>query len=366
MSFEGWGIMVGIIFIGDLKYCPYLSKYTQVLDEENQKYEVLFWNREGKLTAYPSNYISLNMSSKLNRHALFKVFDFLKFRKWLKKQVTLRNYDKLIVLTTLSGILIAKTLIDKYSGKFIFDIRDYSYENNKLFFIIEEKLIQNSFFTCISSEGFKKFLPKGYPYIIVHNFNKKELEFKKSFNKKEKGATLNIVWNGTVRYFKHQIKIIDKLKNDDRFNLVYHGSGPELDMFVNYCKKNNISNVKFTGEYKNTDKNKLLSDADILNNSYKTAKIMEVKYAISNKFYDGLIYRIPQLVEINTYKHQKVEEKGVGIGLDVESKDFADKLYEYYFNIDEKTFNESCEKEIEVILREDKMFLEKVKEFIHN
>ncbi|WKV07998.1 hypothetical protein Q2T46_10630 [Thermoanaerobacterium sp. CMT5567-10] len=358
--------MIGIIFIGDLKYCPYLNKYTQVLDEENQKYEVLFWNREGKSVDYPLNYFSLNLKSVLNRHPLFKILDFLKFRKWVKNQIKTRNYDKLIILSTLSGVLIAKTLINKYKYNYIFDIRDYSYENNKMFFNIEENLIRNSFFTCISSEGFKEFLPKGYPYIIAHNINKNDYQNKKKFIKKDKGSILNVVFIGAVRYFKHQVKIIDRLKNDNRFNLIYHGSGAELDLFINYCKKNNISNLKFTGEYNNSDKNKLLIKADILNNSYKASKMMETKYAISNKYYDGIIYGIPQLVETNTYKQSKVEELGIGIGLDVEEEDFADKLYEYYYNIDEKKFNDSCNKELQKILIEDQLYLEKIREFINS
>lgn len=356
--------MVGIIFIADVKYCPYLGKYTEVLEQQNREYEVLFWNRGNEKKEYPPNFISFNMNSKLDKHPLLKGLDFVKFKCWIDQQIKKRKYEKLIILSTLSGMLVSNILTKKYEGKYIFDIRDYSYENNKFFYNIEKNLIKKSFFTSISSDGFKEFLPGDQTYLTVHNFNNYDLPFRRKFKKKNRGDTLNIVFIGGVRYFSHQVKIINHLKNDTRFNLFYHGSGVELNKFVDYCKDEKIKNIRFTGEYDNSEKYKLLEGADILNNSYKDAKAMEILYAISNKFYDGLIFGIPQLVETNTYKHKKVEELGVGIGLDEEDVNFADKLYKYYFDIDERIFNRSCEDALSSIIEDDNSYKEKIKQFL--
>ena len=83
-----------------------------------------------------------------------------------------------------------------------------------------------------------------------------------------KDKPIRLVWLGVVRYFDHQVKIIDKLRNDQKFHIIYHGSGPDLDKLKVYCKSNKINNVEFTGAYDNRIKAKLLSEADILNNSY--------------------------------------------------------------------------------------------------
>lgn len=356
--------MIGIIFIGDLKYCPYLSKYTNALESKNIKYEVLYWNREGAKSIYPQNYISFNNKSKLNRHPFFKIKDFIYFRFWLKEKIALKKYKKLIILSTLSGMIISDVLLKEYSNKYIFDIRDYSYEHYKLFLKKEEMLLKTSYFTCISSKGFKDFLPRGYKYNIVHNFNKADLEYGRTFRKKPYGATLNLTWIGAVRYFEHQKQIIDKLYNDKRFKLIYHGMGPQIEVYKKYCKNKNITNVIFTGEYSNDDKHILLNDTDILNNSYKTNKIMEVKYAISNKYYDGLIFGIPQLVETGTFKNDIVKTYGVGIGISPYDKEFGDKLYDYYFNIDEKMFNSSCKNELEKILHEDEKYINCINKFL--
>lgn len=355
--------MIGIIFIGDLKYCPYLSKYTESLEKNNIEFEVLYWNREASNNKVPENYISYIKKSKLNKSQQAKFKDFIGYKLWLNRKLKETKYDKLIILSTLTGMLTFEFLLKKYKNKYIFDIRDYSYEHNKAFYFIEKKLIQNSYFTCISSKGFENFLPQEQNYLIVHNFNSKDIQNEGNFVKKSKEEKLNLVWMGAVRYFDHQKKIIDKLGNDPRFNLIYHGSGADLEKYMEYIKYNGFRNIVFTGEYSNEQKYKLIAEADILNNSYMTTKVMEVKYAISNKYYDGLIYKVPQLVETDTYKGQKVQINNLGISIDPEDIDFANKLFDYYHNIDEKKFNIKCDSEINKILEEDKLYNQEVNNF---
>lgn len=356
--------MIAIVFIGELKYCPYVSKYIQVIEENQKDYEVLFWNRGNDEVNFPQNYIHFNKKSKLNKHPLLKIVDFIQFSRWLKRTITKRGYEKIIVLSTLSGIFIAKILVNKYKNKYIFDIRDYSYEKIRLFYKIEEKIIRNSNFTCISSQGFKYFLPKDYSYVMAHNFNYSDMKYRGRLNKKKKGSVIKLVWIGSVRYFQHQSKILYKLKNDDRFLIIYHGTGPQIDIFKQYCEDNQIKNVIFTGEYNNTEKLTLLAGADILNNSYGKKNEICIKHAISNKYYDGLVFGIPQLVENNSFKHEKIYQVGVGIGLDIDSEYFADKLYDYYFSIDENKFNDCCDRELETIIEEDAEYIRMIRNFV--
>ena len=356
--------MIGIIFIGDLKYCPYLKRYTEILESTNTEFEVLYWNREGVKNDYPSNYSGYEKKSRLKKSLLKKAFDFMGYKFWLNKKLIMGKYKKLIVLSTLSGIVSFEILISKYRKNYLFDIRDYSYEHNRLFYLIEKSIIRNSDFTCISSDGFREFLPSEYDYVNVHNFNRKDIEKKDFFRKKTKTEPLNLVWMGAVRYFNHQKLVLDALQNDFRFNIVYHGSGADLEEYINYCSAKNIKNVTFTGAYDNSSKSKLIESADIINNSYLTSKFMEVKYAVSNKYYDGLIYKIPQLVEKGTYKYNKAKANGVGIGLNPNDKFFGDKLFEFYHSLDERIFTENCKVELEQIIKEDDEFICKIEKFI--
>lgn len=351
--------MITIVFCGDLMYCPYIKRYTERLDLHNIEYEVLFWNRAGLQMQLPENYKFFDLQSDTGRNPLNKLTDFRKFRYWLKKCIKNDNPDKLIILSTMSGMVIAD-LLKSYKSKYIFDIRDYSYEHIRLFRKIESEIIKNSSFTSISSEGFKEFLPDE-EYVIAHNFNRNDMIDQMPF--KRKPFPINLVWNGMVRYFEFQKKYIDALANDSRFFMTYHGNGTDLGKYKKYCMDNNIKNVAFTGSYDNSEKAKLLSDAGILNNCYGSRDDIKVKYAVSNRFYDALIYGIPQLVEPGGYKSNIIKKWNVGIDLNA-NEDFADKLYKYYMEIDEKDFNLNCKKALQTIINEDDVYINKIDEFI--
>lgn len=351
--------MIAVVFCGDLKYCPYLGRYIERLENNKEDYIVLFWNRGAFKLALPDNYKWFDSPSPEDLSKKKKIVDFLKFRNWLKSAIAKYNPDRLILLSTLSGMIMAD-IIKKYKGKYIFDIRDYSYESNSLFYNIERKIIENSFFTAISSKGFKAFLPK-YNYVIAHNFNRKDISGKKRFIRH--GKPIKLVWNGTIRFFDYQKNYIDALKNDERFVMVYHGIGTDLEKYKEYCDKNDIKNVIFTGAYDNKDKEKLLYDADFLNNCYGGRYGDELKYAVSNRYYDGLIYKIPQLVEPGGFKAEITESSGVGIALEADES-FADKLYDYYNSINDEEFDMNCERQLKTILSEDDIYINQIDKFI--
>ncbi len=357
--------MIGIVFIGDLYVCPYLKIYIEQLDESHEEYEVLFWNRSNEDLHLPANYKYCNVTSEEEQWVVTKFIDFGRFRFWLAKQLRNRKYEKLIILSTLSGIILTDILA-KYRGKYFFDIRDYSYESNSFFYKIEKSVIEGSFATSISSPGFRNFLPE-HNYVIAHNIQRSELKLQNMcFRKRQRGDKLNLVWNGTMRYFEHQKKIIYRLANDRRFVLYYHGAGPELEQYKAYCSEIHADNVFFTGRYVNTDKSRLLEQADIINNSYWISKEAEIRFAISNRFYDGLIYRIPQLVEAETYKAEICQKHGIGIGLHPNHENFADCLYEWYFRIDEEVFNRECSLLIEAVVKDDCNYENAVKAFLES
>jgi hypothetical protein len=292
---------------------------------------------------------------------LRKFSDFLKFRRWLINKVEKGAFDKIIVLSTLTGIILGRHIYRRKQN-YIFDIRDYSYEKIIPFYLIEKKLIYNSAFTAISSKGFQSFLPK-YDYVIAHNFNRNEIKTNYRF-KKEKGP-INFVWNGVVRYFEYQKQYLDALKNDERFRIIYHGDGVDLEKYKSYCSENGFNNVIFTGSYKNEEKEALLTKAHILNNCYGYIENSgnKIKYAVSNRFYDGIIFHLPQLVEPEGFKTEWVKESGVGIS-SLPKDALGDNLYEYYWSINEENFNQSCNDVLEIVIREDDYFIHKIDEFI--
>ena len=353
--------MIALIFCGDIKYCPYLSRYTERLEMNNIDFEVWFWNRGGFNLNVKDNYYYFDSPSSESLTKAKKAIDFIDFRKWVVRRLKNTAPEKVILLSTLTGILLYDKL-KKYRKKYIFDIRDYSYENISLFRSIEGRIIKQSALTAISSKGFKSFLPD-YDYVIAHNFNRNEMLDSPQLVKQD--LPLDLVWNGTVRFFDFQRNYINCLRNDPRFRLVYHGAGTALEEYKEYCRINNVKNAVFTGPYNNSDKAALLRRAAILNNCYGGRDGDQLRFAISNRYYDGLIYHIPQLVEPGGYKASVTEAGGVGIALEAGS-DFADRLYDYYMSLDQGKFDAACDEELGKVLAEDDLYIEKIDEFIRS
>ena len=353
--------MIALVFCGDLKYCPYISRYVERLENAKADYKVYFWNRGKFSLNLDSHYIYYDEGSDLNSGKVKKLLDFVRFRSWLIKQLKDNKHEKIIALSTLTGVFLGSFLYKK-KDNYVFDIRDYSYEHIAPFYQIEKKVIENSAFTAISSAGFKAFLPD-HEYVIAHNFNRKDIVEGTSFSKTD--GPINFVWNGVVRYFEFQKTYLDALKNDPRFNIVFHGDGPELDLYKKYSAENEFQNLFFTGSYNNAEKAALLKNANILNNCYGYTQGAgnKLKYAVSNRFYDGLIYHIPQLVEPDGYKPEWANASKIGVSFAPDTT-FADRLYNYYKQINAEQFDRACESELQRVIEEDDKYIKMIDEFI--
>lgn len=354
--------MISIIFCGDIKYCPYLERYTDRLDEYEIDYHVVFWNRSGDSLNYPANYYWFEKQSALDNNKFVKALDFISFRVWLNKYLRTIKPEKCILLSTLSGMIIADRLMIK-GTPYLMDIRDYSYERFFPYYLYEKFVIKNSFKTVISSKGFEAFLPE-YDYVIAHNFNRDDL-----IDLSERAKTnkpICILWNGVMRFFDYQKNIIDVFKNDDRFQFIYYGDGPELESYVDYCRNNNIKNVVFKGKYDNANKASIMMEADILNNCYGYNNYTgdKLKYAISNRFYDGLIYKKPQLVEHNGFKTSLVVNNNLGWALEDDISDLPDRLFYNYSNMNFERFEKSCDKVLSSVISDDDRYIDTIDLFI--
>lgn len=351
--------MIALVFCGDLRYCPYINRYIERLEKADVDYKVFFWNRSRFDLNLSDHYIYYDQGSDLSSGKVQKLLDFIRFKRWLIEQLKKNHCEKIIALSTLTGVFLGHFL---YKKDYIFDIRDYSYEHIAPFYWIEKKVIENSTFTAISSSGFKAFLPQ-HDYIIAHNFNRNDIVPEAEFRKSE--GKINFVWNGVVRYFEFQKAYLDAMKNDPRFNIVFHGDGPELDLYKEYCQKNGFENATFTGSYNNAEKTSLLRNAHILNNCYGYTQGAgnKLKYAVSNRFYDGLIFHIPQLVEPEGYKPEWANKAGIGVSFAPDNV-FADKLFHYYKSIDAEKFDKACARELQRVIEEDDRYISMIDKFI--
>lgn len=60
-------------------------------------------------------------------------------------------------------------------------------------------------------------------------------------------SCIRISFIGNVRYYNLNIKLLDLLKNDERFRIQFYGT--ESEKIRDYCVTNGIRNVDFEGRF---------------------------------------------------------------------------------------------------------------------
>ena len=351
--------MVGIIFCNNLYMCPYIYKYIDILEENGIEYEIIIWDRIGSGEESP-NVISFSYKSKQLKPRGFKILDYIKFTKFLRERIKKVSYDKIIVMYTITGIICYDILTSCYKGNYLFDFRDITYEKFPLYKRIVKRLIRNSNFTCVSSEGFLKILGDSN-CVIAHNFKYERLNNRKEFNenmiqKKE----IKLLFIGVSRGDEFNCHIISLFGGDKRFKILFVGEGCDSKKTLNCAKL--FSNITVKGIYKEREKDSFLENCDMLLYYYPPSFVN--KYALANKYYDGLINYKPLISSMGTYSGERVTKAGVGLSVDFYSGNPANEIYEYYVGLDWSDYVKNVHEELDKVVSEDQIYIERTKKYL--
>lgn len=349
------------VTMGNLYLCPYIESYISNLEDE---YDIIYWDRDNIEESTNARCVyKFSSAAKVSRDkkVLKKIWGYLRFYFYANKILSKNNYDCIILLQTLAGIITSRTLLGKYSKKYILDIRDYTFENNRFFYSIERKLIYNSQKTIISSEGFKLFLPN-FDYIMTHNsrelVNQDLVRSIKGRNKKK--DKLNIAFIGYISYLEQHKKLLLKLKNNPKFVLSFIGK--EANVLKGFCEKNGIKNVRIIDKFPPEKILNYYVDVDLINNLYGNGTPI-LDYALSNKLYFAAQLNIPILVCPKTYIASISEKYGFGFELDLlEDDDIAEKLIEFYKNINWESLSRGCDEFMEKVNKDNNDFVKIIKQ----
>lgn len=343
--------MIGIVCFNSLRYYQFLYKYTRILDKNNIKYEVIFWNRENEQLEIDKNWISFNYSLNTFQPFYKKVKGFIKYKIFLKKLLKERKYKKIIVLTSQTAFVLFKQLITQYSNKYIFDFRDITFENIYLYKVLINRIIKNSIFTSISSEGFINKLGYNNKYVLSHNTRNFELlNIKKNYASK-----IRVVYWGMVRQLDFNYKICDLFSKDERFELYYHGAGYHNEL-KKYCEENDYKNIFITGAYKLDKISDFAQNTDIVLNLYNND--IHQQPAMTVKFYDSIMYGRPMIVNKNSYMAELVKEYNLGFVLDINEDTFLEDLYKNFLEYNFDKYEMGRLKIFKKIKDDDKKFEE--------
>ncbi len=347
---------VGLLIQNNLWFCPYVNIYIDILEEWGISYEKVYWNRDNNPIIE-----GIDFKGGKGEKTYQKIWGYISFSNFIKKILTQKRYDRIIVFSPQIGIFISKYLANHYKNKYIFDYRDLSLEQNKLFHYPFKRLLKNSFANVISSPGFKRYLPPS-EYYISHNFIIKDvinsLNNMDSFQIPDLKTILTI---GGIRDFESNSKIIQALSNNNEFFLKFVGKGPAKNQLEEFSKSINTRNIVFEGYYDKKDEPTYIKDSTYLNIYYPNLK--SHSSALSNRFYNSLIYRRPMIVSKGQIQGDFAEKYNVGIAIS-DSDELTLKIqdWEKRFNYDK--YNQNCIALLSEFIRDYENFKSMIHSFL--
>lgn len=338
-----------------LKYMPYLHFYLDRIPLEKHDVHILLWDRDGKEEPMPEGRIMYHTFRCLQQDdvgKLTKLGSFRKYRKYAVRVIREVKPDFIIALHSLPAVLLNDILLKRYPEKFIFDYRDHTYEGFAPFHRIVNRLVEASQATFVSSDGFRSLLPKLNKVYTSHNLLTDSLNHREKKNNEEKNQIRIGFW-GMPRHEKLNRQMIRCLAGDARFELHYFGREQAIcTRLKRYAGELGAKNIFFHGEYRPEDRYEFQNQVDLLHNIYSNSELPPSRLPMGNKYYDGIIFYLPQLCMPGSYMGQRVQEAEVGLCADPYSQDFADRVWDYYQKLDYDRFMENCDRELDRILKE--------------
>lgn len=310
---------------------PYFKVYDELLKVLNIKYDLIQWNRELIQENCFGNIISFDSKDQANSGNYLKAIKYIQFAHFVKKQIKVGKYKKIIFLCTAAGtpVLLHRFLEKEYRNKYWIDVRDYSLEFIPVYKRLLKKVLSNSYGYDVSSEGYFEFLPSvEKEYCVTHNIDISSIEQINNCDKINSDK-IRISFIGNVRYFEINTILLKMFGNDSRFVLQYFGTGSEK--LKNYCLENKIENVEFMGRFDPKLTPSLYAKTDIINNVYGNES-KDVSTALSNKLYYAAFTGRPILVSPNTYMSRISNELSIGFDVDLTDLNTPNRLYDWYHN----------------------------------
>lgn len=352
-----------VLIVDTVSYnrAPYLQYYINACKEKKVPFDLFLWNRDSQGGLKQNkNIYTLNCVCPFGGSKLKKILPMLKYRKALLKTIKKNRYTHLVLINTLAPVMISSYVLKYFKGRYLIDIRDYTYEKIPYYKKIKNQLIQNSRFTTISSKGFLEFIDYNSKIIVNHNISNIEQAIEKITLGAENPVRIGFV--GSVRYPKENIKLIEAL-NGKNFLLKYVGPEVEGCNLQKYCQERRITNVIFQGKFENRDKEVIYRGIDIINSLYGDFSL-EVTTAVPNRYYDALLFKKPIIASKGTYLGKLVEENGLGLSIDLAQEDIENKLTEYLKRFNTAQFLTNCHQALESIMVEQNNFYRQIQRFV--
>lgn len=316
---------IALICPSNIFSMPYVISYEKFLKDKNINYVIINWDR--LQIEEPNNAFKYRDKKKGHQR---KFWDYVKYKKFVLNILKKEKFDKVIIFTLQLSYFFKDYLMKQYKEKYILDIRDY----NKIFkFYKFKKLIDNSSFTVISSPGYKMWLPKSEKYVINHNTTFRKIDDLEPLKIEWNNKKISIYTIGIIRHWDVNINLVNQLKNNEEYKLIFHGEGTINDDLKKYVKDQKIKNVQVFGRYNKEEEKNIYKNATLIN--IMLYDDINSKGVLANRLYNSVVFGKPMLTLKGTYLADQVEQYNLGLVLDsFEEMEHKINNYLNYFNAD--------------------------------
>lgn len=304
---------IALILPGSIWYAPYVRNYTRILDAQNVDYAIISWNREGD---DPQEGFQFNVRCA-NKHGSAGFSAYAGYIKFIKKTIKEQSFNKLIIFGPQMVCLLSTYLLLNFRKRYMIDYRDLSIEQKTGFKQVFSLMLRFSRANVISSPGFKRCLPKR-DFLLSHNFDagavKLALENVSEENTFNTTNGIDVLTIGAIRDFSSNIEVTKALANQKGFSLRFVGRGQKTtEKLKSYCEEVKATNISFVDSYNKLEEAGYVKSTTFMNIFYP--RVITHDTALSNRFYNSLIYRRPMIVTKDTCQGDYAVKYNVGVAV---------------------------------------------------
>lgn len=329
---------------------PHIRIYVDLLKKNGIIPDIICWDND-----IPINEFNFPLKREYAKASIFRLIPYLRFSRFAKKIIKKYRYEKLIINSSAVALFMPFFLKSYYKSRYIFDFRDLSIEQIPLFKPFMKMILKNSELNVLSSPAFKDYLPYDFEYVLSHNFNI-ELARKalKNHSLKPKTDKVRVLTIGSIR-IDSNYEMIDALGNASGFELAFIGKSGNgsSELLKAYAKRKQFRNIFFEGYYRKEDEGQIFEKYNFVNIFYP--QIPSHISALSNRFYNSLIYHRPMIVSKGGIQGEYVEKYGVGITI-TNCLKLPQILRSYYEALDFEDYQKKCDVLLNEIIKDYEIF----------
>ncbi|WXR63029.1 glycosyltransferase [Peptostreptococcaceae bacterium AGR-M142] len=315
------------IVINHYPASPRVTRYIDMVKKKDNQVEIkiIAWNRRTSPITSTEDVFIMNSTIGYG-HKLKKLQEIPKFAAFVKKVIECEVFDVIHFIDW--DMLMICNFLDTDDVKVIYEIFDMPSFSNKVYTrlakLIERVTLRKVDLVILSSQYTCKFYNKK-KYTVLENIPDIKSKLRDDKDNNVDNSVVKIGFIGTIRY-KHILEnLIDAVASFELVELHFYGDGPSNSSLIEYSRNKN--NIFFHGRYNYKSISKIYKSVDFVWGAYPN-KLFNVKYAVSNKFYEAQVFKKPIIVSNGTKISEYVKEKNIGYSVNPYSKEEIIKLLE--------------------------------------